>query len=107
MRFPRFVDIQRSRDMTASFAGYNHKISCPEGQFPDIVQTVDVEGGYVGLPHPVVVELVEAVEVVNKLFQFVVLELLELLVWHCLDPRVPEHDQFPVLAFAMLSYYYN
>ena len=78
-----------------------------EGQFPDIVQTVDVEGGYVGLPHPVVVELVEAVEVVNKLFQFVVLELLELLVWHCLDPRVPEHDQFPVLAFAMLSYYYN
>lgn len=36
MKFPRFVDIQRSRDMTASFAGYNHKISCPEGQFPEM-----------------------------------------------------------------------
>jgi hypothetical protein len=36
MLFPIINDIARSRDMTTVFGGYNHRISCQEGQFYDM-----------------------------------------------------------------------
>ena len=36
MRFPRLQEVQRYRDMTRVFGGYNHQLSCEEGQFFDM-----------------------------------------------------------------------
>ena len=36
MRFPRLQEVTRYRDMTTVFGGYNHQISCQEGQFFDM-----------------------------------------------------------------------
>ena len=36
MYFPRLEEIPRYRDMTTIFGGYNHRISCEEGQFFDM-----------------------------------------------------------------------
>ena len=36
MRFPRLQDVSRYREMTTVFGGYNHQISCSEGQFFDM-----------------------------------------------------------------------
>ena len=36
MRFPRLQEVARYRDMTTVFGGYNHQISCSEGQFFDM-----------------------------------------------------------------------
>ena len=36
MLFPRLQEVTRYRDMTTVFGGYNHQISCPEGQFFDM-----------------------------------------------------------------------
>ena len=36
MRFPTFQNVSRYRDMTTVFGGYNHQISCQEGQFYDM-----------------------------------------------------------------------
>ena len=33
MRFPKLTEVTRYRDMTTVFGGYNHQISCSEGQF--------------------------------------------------------------------------
>lgn len=36
MLFPTFREVARYRDMTSVFGGYNHQISCQEGQFYDM-----------------------------------------------------------------------
>ncbi len=36
MQFPRLQEVSRYRDMTTVFGGYNHQISCEEGQFFDM-----------------------------------------------------------------------
>jgi hypothetical protein len=36
MYYPRFNEVQRYREMTTVFGGYNHQISCQEGQFYDM-----------------------------------------------------------------------
>ena len=36
MLFPRLQEVTRYRDMTTVFGGYNHQISCEEGQFFDM-----------------------------------------------------------------------
>ena len=36
MLFPRLQEVSRYRDMTTVFGGYNHQISCDEGQFFDM-----------------------------------------------------------------------
>ena len=36
MRFPRLQEVTRYREMTTVFGGYNHQISCQEGQFFDM-----------------------------------------------------------------------
>ena len=36
MRFPKLQEVSRYRDMTTVFGGYNHQISCEEGQFYDM-----------------------------------------------------------------------
>ena len=36
MEFPRFVEVERYRDMITTFGGYNHRLSCSEGQFYDM-----------------------------------------------------------------------
>lgn len=36
MQFPRLQEVSRYRDMTSVFGGYNHQISCAEGQFFDM-----------------------------------------------------------------------
>ena len=36
MRFPILQDVPRYREMTSVFGGYNHQISCEEGQFFDM-----------------------------------------------------------------------
>ena len=36
MRFPRLQEVSKYRDMTTVFGGYNHQISCQEGQFYDM-----------------------------------------------------------------------
>ena len=36
MEFPRFQEVSRYREMTTVFGGYNHQISCQEGQFYDM-----------------------------------------------------------------------
>ena len=36
MRFPKLQELQRYREMTTVFGGYNHQISCNEGQFFDM-----------------------------------------------------------------------
>lgn len=36
MRFPKLQELQKYRDMTRVFGGYNHQISCEEGQFYDM-----------------------------------------------------------------------
>ena len=36
MKFPIFQEVSRYRDMTTVFGGYNHQISCQEGQFYDM-----------------------------------------------------------------------
>ncbi len=36
MRFPTLREVSRYRDMTTVFGGYNHQISCAEGQFFDM-----------------------------------------------------------------------
>ncbi len=36
MLFPYYNEVSRYRDMTTTFAGYNHKLSCEEGQFYDM-----------------------------------------------------------------------
>lgn len=36
MRFPKFQEVTRYREMTTVFGGYNHQISCSEGQFFDM-----------------------------------------------------------------------
>ena len=36
MRFPKLQEVTRYRDMTTIFGGYNHQISCREGQFYDM-----------------------------------------------------------------------
>ena len=36
MRFPRLQEVSRYREMTTIFGGYNHQISCSEGQFFDM-----------------------------------------------------------------------
>lgn len=36
MRFPRLQEVTRYREMTTVFGGYNHQISCEEGQFFDM-----------------------------------------------------------------------
>ena len=36
MRFPRLQETSRYREMTTVFGGYNHQISCQEGQFYDM-----------------------------------------------------------------------
>ena len=36
MNFPRFTEVTRYRDMVSTFGGYNHRLSCAEGQFYDM-----------------------------------------------------------------------
>ena len=36
MFYPKLQEVQRYRDMTTVFGGYNHQISCQEGQFFDM-----------------------------------------------------------------------
>ena len=36
MRFPKLQEVQRYREMTTIFGGYNHQISCDEGHFFDM-----------------------------------------------------------------------
>lgn len=36
MYFPQYNDVPRSREMTAVFGGYNHRLSCAEGEFYDM-----------------------------------------------------------------------
>lgn len=36
MEFPRFTEVTRYRDMVSTFGGYNHRLSCVEGQFYDM-----------------------------------------------------------------------
>lgn len=36
MQFPIFQDVARYREMTTAFGGYNHQLSCQEGQFYDM-----------------------------------------------------------------------
>lgn len=36
MRFPKFTEVTRYRDMITTFGGYNHRLSCAEGQFYDM-----------------------------------------------------------------------
>ena len=36
MRFPTLIETSKYRDMTTVFGGYNHQISCQEGQFYDM-----------------------------------------------------------------------
>lgn len=36
MLFPTFQEVARYRDMTATFGGYNHQLSCQDGQFYDM-----------------------------------------------------------------------
>ena len=36
MRFPKLQEVSRYREMTTVFGGYNHQISCQEGQFFDM-----------------------------------------------------------------------
>ena len=36
MYFPKFQEVERYREMTTVFGGYNHQISCQEGQFYDM-----------------------------------------------------------------------
>ena len=36
MQFPKLQEVTRYRDMTTVFGGYNHQISCQEGQFFDM-----------------------------------------------------------------------
>lgn len=36
MQFPRLQEVERYREMTTVFGGYNHQISCSEGQFFDM-----------------------------------------------------------------------
>lgn len=36
MRFPTLQEVSKYRDMTTKFGGYNHQISCEEGQFFDM-----------------------------------------------------------------------
>lgn len=36
MLFPRLQEVARYRDMTTSFGGYNHQLSCQDGQFYDM-----------------------------------------------------------------------
>lgn len=36
MRFPKLQEVTRHREMTTVFGGYNHQISCDEGQFFDM-----------------------------------------------------------------------
>jgi hypothetical protein len=36
MRFPKLQEVTRYREMTTVFGGYNHQISCDEGQFFDM-----------------------------------------------------------------------
>ena len=36
MRFPKFTEVTRYRDMVTTFGGYNHRLSCAEGQFYDM-----------------------------------------------------------------------
>ena len=36
MEYPRLIETERHRDMVSVFGGYNHQISCEEGQFYDM-----------------------------------------------------------------------
>ena len=36
MLYPRMQEVTQYREMTTAFGGYNHQISCPEGQFYDM-----------------------------------------------------------------------
>ena len=36
MQFPKFQEVSRYREMTSVFGGYNHQLSCDEGQFFDM-----------------------------------------------------------------------
>lgn len=36
MYFPRYDDVPRSREVTAVFGGYNHSLSCADGEFYDM-----------------------------------------------------------------------
>lgn len=36
MEFPKFTEVTRYRDMITTFGGYNHRLSCAEGQFYDM-----------------------------------------------------------------------
>lgn len=36
MRFPRVQEVTRYREMTTAFGGYNHQMSCKDGQFYDM-----------------------------------------------------------------------
>ena len=36
MEFPRFIEVERYRDMITTFGGYNRRLSCAEGQFYDM-----------------------------------------------------------------------
>ena len=36
MQFPYFYDVSRTREMTSVFGGYNHQLSCADGQFFDM-----------------------------------------------------------------------
>lgn len=36
MQFPRFREVAQYREMTTAFGGYNHQMSCQEGQFYDM-----------------------------------------------------------------------
>lgn len=36
MLFPKFTEVTRYRDMVTTFGGYNHRLSCAEGQFYDM-----------------------------------------------------------------------
>ena len=36
MEFPRLAEVERYRDMITTFGGYNHRLSCSEGQFYDM-----------------------------------------------------------------------
>ena len=62
-----------------------------EGQLADVLQAVDVIRVHSLLHHAVVVEPVEGVQLVDQLFQFAVLKLLELLGGHAFDSRIPVH----------------
>ena len=62
-----------------------------ERELGDVLQAGDVVGMDLVLDHPVVVELVEGVEVVDELLELTVLEGFELLLGHAFDLRVPVH----------------